>query len=725
MLGRIMVSALALTGAAYAQETASAQTIGGEPTPDCGARQPLPAPPPAPDLTCRIPANVNTADRTAYDAAFFAQFNPQNALDMVNQTPGFSLNGGEDRRGFSGAVGNLLIDGLRPVAKSQSVQSILQNIPAAQVLRIEVLRGAAVAGDASGQSVLVNVVRTPNAGSGVWDAGFEQTNHTSPQGSASWSGRTGEVEYGIGGSYYGNDRSLPGRRYYFDENHQLTDFIDTPLPQAFREGVINGNFAMPLWGGRLSTTQQVDIWYHKSGLRLNDYAFQDGPLQGVLNEDAHERQWSFEIGANYDHDFGPWSMSLVSLVTRRYYNDSTVDRIFDDTRSLVEVDDVAQHRNSGETILRGSLTRDLGSHHHVEFGAEGAFNTLDAQVDFNVDTGSGAVSVPIFNGNVTVQERRAEIFASYTWRPNDRWSIEARAANEFSVLDFNGDYSQSVRLSYFKPSIQISRSIGTNNQLRLRVYRDLSQLNFDDFVASPSPSDHLITGGNKDLRPESDWRLELGGDFNLPGGVTTTFALTRYWIADATDQVELHAPNPNPPGPDLLFDGPGNIGEGDAWSFTTHTTIPTAFLLPNSRLTLDATLWDTHVIDPITGVERSISGRPDVQLSGEWRQDLSASHFSWGFNFEKVSAQRVLRHNEIDISEEGPYITLFAESTIVPGLKFRMQANDVFNPPIRRTRTFFGDPATGDRNDPYSSMQYRVRHFDPAPWLVFSVSGTF
>jgi len=236
MLGRMMVSALALTGVAYAQPATQAQSA---------------------------TATANTGDRVAYDAAFFAQFNPQNALDMVSQTPGFALNGGEDRRGFSGAVGNLLIDGERPVAKSQSVQTILQNIPAAQVLRVEVLRGAAVAGDASGQSVLVNVVRTPNAGSGVWGAGFEQTNHTSPQGNASLSGRTGSIEYGLGGSIYSNDRSLPGQRYYFDDSGNLTDFIETPLPQEFREGILNGNFAMPLWGGRLSTTGQLDVWrYH-------------------------------------------------------------------------------------------------------------------------------------------------------------------------------------------------------------------------------------------------------------------------------------------------------------------------------------------------------------------------------------------------------------------------------------------------------------------------------
>ncbi len=707
MLGRMMVSALALTGVAYAQEPATqVQTA---------------------------TAAANTGDRVVYDAAFFAQFNPQNALDMVNQTPGFSLNGGEDRRGFSGAVGNLLIDGQRPVAKSQSVQTILQNIAAAQVVRIEVLRGAAVAGDASGQSVLVNIVRTPNAGSGVWGAGFEQTNHTSPQGNASWSGRTGAIEYGIGGSIYSNDRSLPGRRYYALPDGTLTDFIETPLPQEFREAILNGNFAMPLWDGRLSTTAQLDVWRYHSGLRLNDFVFQGGPLQAVLDQEYTERQWSFEIGANYDRDFGPWSLSLVSLVTRRYYNNHEMDLLLDGGLTLSEFDNLHQRRNSGESIIRASLARDFDGRHHLEFGAEGALNTLDASVDFTADTGSGPDIIPVGNGNVTVEEQRAEIFASYTWRPNDRWSIEARAANEFSTLTFTGDYDQVVRLQYFKPSIQVTRTIGGVNQLRLRAYRDVSQLNFDDFAARPAPAEGLITGGNKDLRPESDWRIEIGGDFNLPGGITTTFALTRHWITDATDQVEIvvfpppsppppPGPPPPPPPDPIRFDGPGNIGAGDAWSFTTHTTIPTNFLLPNSKLTFDATLWDTHVIDPVTHVVRGVSGRSDVYISGEWRQDLTASRFSWGVLFEKYSEQTLLRHNEVDNSEEGPYITLFAETTAVQGLKFRIQANDVFNPAIRRTRQFFDDP---NRSGPLTSVQYRVRHFDPAPWLVFSVSGSF
>src|SRR5262245_4831338 len=79
MFGRMMVSALALTGVAYAQEA--------------------PTTPPATTTTTTssetaVTPTSSTADRLTYEPAQFARFNPQTALDMVNQIPGFTLDGG-------------------------------------------------------------------------------------------------------------------------------------------------------------------------------------------------------------------------------------------------------------------------------------------------------------------------------------------------------------------------------------------------------------------------------------------------------------------------------------------------------------------------------------------------------------------------------------------------------------------------------------------------------
>ena len=79
------------------------------------------------------------ARTTAYDAAFFAQYAPATALDIVRRVPGFSIeqNNG-DVRGFAGAAGNVVFDGARASSKSDSLETILARIPAARVLRVEI-----------------------------------------------------------------------------------------------------------------------------------------------------------------------------------------------------------------------------------------------------------------------------------------------------------------------------------------------------------------------------------------------------------------------------------------------------------------------------------------------------------------------------------------------------------------------------------------------------------
>ncbi|WP_371514774.1 Plug domain-containing protein [Brevundimonas denitrificans] len=73
---------------------------------------------------------------------FFADQNPNTALDMVNRVPGFSLDDGDGSRGFEGAVGNVLINGSRPASKNDLGSSVLSRTLATQVVRIELIRGA-------------------------------------------------------------------------------------------------------------------------------------------------------------------------------------------------------------------------------------------------------------------------------------------------------------------------------------------------------------------------------------------------------------------------------------------------------------------------------------------------------------------------------------------------------------------------------------------------------
>src|SRR5215217_2281025 len=92
-----------------------------------------------------------------YPATFFAANQPSTAYEMVVLLPGFHIQLGDAAvRGFSGTVGNVLIDGQLPTSKEDSVEVLLRRIPASSVDHIELIRGAA---DMHGHPVLANVVR--------------------------------------------------------------------------------------------------------------------------------------------------------------------------------------------------------------------------------------------------------------------------------------------------------------------------------------------------------------------------------------------------------------------------------------------------------------------------------------------------------------------------------------------------------------------------------------
>ncbi len=694
MLVRTMASVLALTGAAYAQQNEATVTS-----------------------TSTAPAS----DRVVYEAAFFAQYNPQTALDMVRQVPGFALDGGAERRGFSGAVGNLLVDGLRPSTKSQSLDGILSRIPANQVVRLEVLRGAAVAGDASGQSMLLNVVRTPTAGSGVWEGGFEYTSRevAAPRGEISYSGRSGQLEYGIGASIFSQYRDLPGWRQTFNEPGDVyTGRADTPSPRDYREANLNGNIAFPLFGGRLSGNTQFNWWrFHAD----NDYFFfdaADAPVSALI-QDFEERRPSLEFGINYDRDIGPWSLSLIGLVNRARYESDEVDLFLDGAGAQTGdfFQDVRQ--DIGETIARFSLARPLGARHRIEFGGEGAFNTLDQQLEL-----AGSEAPPAFaNANVLVEEERAEAFVSHSWRPSDPWSVETRIAWETSTLTFTGDTNQTVDLAFWKPSFQVARTFAGNNQLRFRIYRDVAQLDFGDFVSAAATADAIIAGGNPDLVPQTDWRTELGADLRYRGAALG-LTLTHHNISNVADVVFIPAAG---------FDAPGNLGDGEAWSLDFNLSSPTPFI-PGGRVTVRGFLWDTEVVDPLTNEPRSFSYTAESEVSISFRQDINSWRFAWGAEIFKQGEFQAYRFNEIDTNEEGPWIDFWVETTALPNnMKLRLWAANAFDGTVHRDRRFFnedGDPLTPGvqslgRNGINTSRDQRQRQFAEAPWFIVELSGTF
>ncbi len=708
MFKRTLMTALAFSGVAYAQQT----------------------PPSLAAAAARL-----SPERLVYEAAFFAQFSPSTAADMVERVPGFSLDSGEEqRRGYSGAVGNVLIDGVRPSAKTDPISSILARIPAEQVVRIEVLRGAEVAGDASGQSVLVNIVRTPLAGAGVYDVNFEYSGQNQdrivPHGDISYNGRNGLVEWGASFRLRAQNRELVGERLFFDGAGVPEGRALIRNPRNLWDPYYNANLALPLLGGRLRANAMINPdWFNtqENHFRFRDAA--DAPA-GALDTRSKEEGTLSEIGLNYDRDVGAWALALVGLRTQHpfQYHEDAVNT--DASGAVTLRSAIHQNRESTETILRGALSRTLNARNTLQFGGEGALNTLDSVFSLTTDDGAGPTAVIIPNANISVEEKRADLFAVHVWRPAPRWSLETRLGWETSTLTFTGDANQETELSFWKPSLQLTRSFGASNQLRLRYYRDVGQLDFDDFVSAASISDNLINGGNPDLVPQTDWRAEMGGDLRFPGGAALDFALVHHDLSNVNDLVPITASAPNPnedpnvPGDEFVevtFDAPGNLREAEAWSIELKLTAKLP-VLPNARLTVEAELWDTDVTDPVTGAPRIVSWQPESEVEISFRQDFKAGRWSWGVEYEQQGEVQGYRLSEIDTQEEGPWVDLWWETTALPHkMKLRLWAANIANGEILRDRRFY----TGDRNGPLIAQQLTMREFTTAPWAIVEISGSF
>ena len=335
----------------------------------------------------------------------------------------------------------------------------------------------------------------------------------------------------------------------------------------------------------------------------------------------------------------------------------------------------------------------------------------------NVELTDNGVPVPLQAANVTVEEERQEGFLTWTWKPTAKWTLESGVTVETSTISQTGDTSASRTLVYWKPSFQVSRQLG-RDQMRLKIFRDVSQLDFGDFASSASLADNSVSAGNPDLRPQTLWRLEgvLDKRFGEKGAVTLTLAHER--VEDASDLVPI-LDSMSPPGMPSFFDAPGNIGEGRNSIAQVKATVPVESHIKGGQFEFYVSYVDTEVTDPTTLMQRPVTGNSDLYYSINFRQDLPALKLAWGLGFEKASERRFFRVAERENFEEGPFLDAFVETTRFGGAKVRLFAHNLLDSEFRRERRFFNP----DRAGAFVFEEERERQF--GRFVGIEVSGNF
>jgi outer membrane receptor protein involved in Fe transport len=644
----------------------------------------------AQDAAAGAPAAPNSV--IPYPASFFADQRPDTAYDMVQRVPGFTFDDGSAVRGLAGAAGNVLIDGQRPSSKTDDLVAILRRIPAAQVARIDLIRGGQTGIDMQGKAVVANVIRkSDHGGSGAASIGQFTTGdgYTDPQGrlEGTWRGSDQRLDGSLS-SVKGHDGSNGnGFRRIFGPTGETLDSSTSRNAAPNWQYLATGAYERPWLGGRI----RFNLLLEDQPYRLD--AADDFAVAGRQRERMRQDAADAELGLRYTRDLTrAFSLEAFGL---QHLNKTGVDSVF-----ATPSDD--QHfslaSTGGESIGRGVLHWRRSAALTLDAGGEYAYNWVQTRTSFS-DNGS-AISIPA--ANVRVQEGRAEVFGTATWRALASLSIEAGVRVETSTISSSGDVTLSKTLTFPKPRLLVTWSPTTVDQVRLRIEREVGQLDFASFAASASLNGTGVIAGNPDLTPQQDWAYEATYERHFWKDGVISLTARRLQLTDVIDRAPVFTPSG-------VFDTPANIGDG------TETDIEASFSLPLQRFGITGGLlrgqgtWrDSSVRDPTTHAERRISGQHAADVGVHFTQDLPRWNLVWGANWSTPFHERFYRFGEIDSNHQNPSWDIFADYKPRPDLTLRVQLYNLSHYDVER-EVFAGVRG----RDPLRFRDFQRREFGP------------
>jgi TonB dependent receptor/TonB-dependent Receptor Plug Domain len=612
-----------------------------------------------------------------FPANFFAEAQPSTAYDMILRVPGFTFDAGNaDVRGLSGSSGNVLVDGRRPAAKGDTLDAILKRIPAAAVLRIELIRGGATGIDMQGAPLVANVIRKREAAvRGQIEGSFARYGDAriAPSFRANVSRRRGDTQSEASIYLYQSidDEKGRGPRIRINANGTLRETAIYDEHDGFRGGELSFGHEQVLAGGRLQLNASFKRARERAETDLQ-FMFPTPMLEKILELETKDNA---EIGLGWSRALGKqWAVELTAL--KRFNRDDASEHSEDGT----DTEDVSAKARGGETVVRALLRWQPSDALNIEAGGEAAYNFLDSRSALAVN----GVAVPLPAANVRVAERRAEGFATGTWHPSRTVSVEAGIRVEVSRLVQTGDSSLAKSFVFPKPRLALSWSSGPRTDWRARIERDASQLDFGDFVSSTSLTSSTITAGNADLEPQRVWTASFEWERRFWDEGALVLTARHDWISETSDRIGVF-------GPGFAFDAPGNIGRGSKTRIDANLSLPLRRLgVAGGLLKVEIGYRWSSVIDPTTGVRRPISREEPVEGAIHFTQDRPAMGFRWGADLILAESDSEYRFNEIRETRVAGRLSVFAEVRPFAHWTLRAFVENFTGRSVERDRFIYG-----------------------------------
>ncbi|MEZ5938932.1 MAG: hypothetical protein R3C52_12070 [Hyphomonadaceae bacterium] len=672
------------------------------------------------------PAEAEEADaipQRVFDPGYFDSYAPRSALDMVAQTPGFSIHEERGQRGLGQAKTNVLINSRRVSSKATSVREALSRISADQVVRIEIVDGSRLnIPGLSGQ--VANVITRSSGFAGRWDwfpevregrkAHLARGKVVATGHIADWDFATtlSSVEYGDGSNgpeyAYAPDGTLVETRLEDDASDGQSEEFSIDFNHASLSGAITN---VSVSGSRFDDERRE--LSDRSGTALPDHL----RIYRAANEGDN-----LEIGADHEFGLGPGRLKLIALNQTRNSHPSsrtttTYVSALADEGSWLTTDE-----SSGESIVRSEYSWLDGSDNDWQLSLEGAFNYLDKASELQELSGGVYLPEELDGAMARVEEKRAEAAVVHGRKLSNTLTIQGLAGAEYSQLVQTGPEGKSREFIRPKGFLALSWQPVGGWDYGLRFERAIGQLNFGSFISSVDLRNEggQNQSGNPEIVPSQSWNLELAANGDIESVGPVQLKLFGRHIEDVNDSV-LFSRTVETDGAISISEGPGNLDSAKSYGVDLSGTLQMEKAgVPGAKLDWGVMVAESSIEDPVTGEDRRLSNSQTYRMHINFRQDIPSTDWAWGLNYSEDNrgpSYRITQLNDGDVSPA--HVGVYLQNKDVMGMSARLRVDNVLDREDKYTRIVY----SGTRLDPVDSYEQRYRQSGLE--VGFSLSGSF
>ncbi|MBM89948.1 MAG: hypothetical protein CMQ41_16420 [Gammaproteobacteria bacterium] len=624
----------------------------------------------------------------------------QSALDIIEQIAGFQFIDSNNQRGLSSASGNVLVNGLPVLNKSQSLEAILADLPISQIAEMEVYLAGHPFSSVSQYTQAVNIIRDNSQNRANWQVGaqshkdFNQVNAASLQVSTQWLDWDHQLQLST-------DKNLTySTTDYTESNHQNISYLNGQ--EQYQESIENISTGITSSKVMTDSVLQINTLFLKEHYQEDyDRDWQDN--NDALSNEAIEDKSQFneyELGFDWQQQANESESSWLWQVTGllRLRDSGQVALTTEQNESELTLTQFEQTQSNTEQVLKLS-TQQPTLWWQPELGIEVSHNRLEADT---LEAHSSESNVT----TTSVSETRVEPFIASKIELNPQWQLYSKLTGEYAKLSSQSNNRYETQSRYLKPLIKLSYQAKNGLQSTFTLQRRVDQLDFTDFLDSQDNDFGREQSGNTELKPQQS--IEFSYELNYEADDHWTLNTRAFW----QKQRDIHE--------FIRFDngdwGVGNAGHAYYYGLDLDINIQTNWLLEDSLINVFYEYRDANYDDPLTG-DRAISWLEPHSAEIEFRK--GEDWYAWGVLASLPDTETGYYPEEVYRQKDRATYGFYAEFDLDSDMQINIELEDAFGGEYLYDRHIYQTDRTGMLDYRY----YALEHSEPS--LTISLSGEF